>query len=627
MNRKSLYHISIAVAFIVLLFSAGCSEDYLEKPKGGTVTVDTIFHTKNQANMAIAQMYSTCIYSYFTYNSSNSGRPEVITDEVYLIHGVHDSWVGVNQNTSSYVTGNMGTETPCDWSVLDHLNDAFASHYNGIRHANLVLENINKVTDADEAWVNDVKAQAIFCRAIQHYELFRYYGGVPIVNHTLIGSSTTFPARASVQSIVDSIVSWCDRAASILPETRPISDYGKVTKLTALALKARVLLYAASPLYNTPDFLKSKVTGARFGDNRDSVLCYPDYSKERWKLAADAAKAVLDNVAAAGVELYISATPKPKTDGTYLTFGDTYLTIGDYESVWNVYGNKEIIFLSTYQQYPNSSFRWDQYVNSKAGAPATWGVKNNTPVEFMQLYEKRDGTKWTLGQKGADLPDTIWNLNLDPRFYSSICYDGMRYNTAKGQLNYYRASADGTVSVGNLASSDAGVDGFAMETFKFCARIENTNRAHFAWPVFRLAEFYLSYAEALNEYYDGPTTEAYNAINAIRKRAGMPDKSGLDQTGFRDAIQNERTIELAFEGQRYNDLLRWLKAPEVLNQDLHGIMTTAKMVGGVKKRTWQTVFFLKRVFPQRYFYVPFKNAELSKNYLGGEGWNGQNPGW
>lgn len=627
MNRKPIYTFLSVATLIVLLFSASCSKDYLEKPKGGTVTVDTIFHTKNQANMAIAQMYSTCIYSYMTYNNSNCGRPEVITDEVYLIHGVHDTWVGVNQNTNPYVTGNMSTETPCDWQPMDRQGDAYGAHYNGIRHANLVLENIDKVSDADQSWINDVKAQAVFCRAMQHYELFRYYGGIPIVNHSIVGSSTTVPSRSSVKSVVDSIVSWCDKAAAVLPDIRPAADYGKATKLAALALKARVLLYAASPLYNTPDNLKSKVAGARFGDGRDSVLCYPSYDKERWKLAADASKAVLDNAAAAGIELYKTGQAETQTtDGTYKTFGDTYASLGDYESVWNVYGNKEIIFLATYQQYPNSSFRWDQYVNNKSGAPATWGVKNNTPVEFMQLYEKKDGTKWTFGAKGKDLPDTIWNLKLDPRFYSTYSYDGMRFTTGKGQLKYYRASPDGSIPVGNLASSDAGVDGFAVETHKFCARVNNQDRAHFAWPVFRLAEFYLSYAEALNEY-NGPSQEAYDAINLIRSRAAMPPKVGLDQAGFRTAIQNERTIELAFEGQRYNDLLRWLTATEVLNQDLHGIMTTAQKSGTATLRNWQQVFFIKRVFPSRYYYVPFKNAEISKNYLGARGWNGQNPGW
>jgi hypothetical protein len=108
----------------------------------------------------------------------------------------------------------------------------------------------------------------------------------------------------------------------------------------------------------------------------------------------------------------------------------------------------------------------------------------------------------------------------------------------------------------------------------------------------------------------------------------MPAKTISDDASFRIAVQNERTIELAYEGQRLDDLKRWLKASSVLNQNLHGIATTAKNIGGQLKRTWETTPFIQRVFPNKYYYVPFPNEEVSKNYLGdGIGWGGQNPGW
>lgn len=606
-----------------ILFN-GCSKDFLEKPKGGSVTTDTIFHTKNQAQYAIAQMYYLCIRGYFARNWDGC-RPEVITDQVYVLHPSYD-WATGCINAGVYVTGNMSPSANCDygWGAdadKGVTGGAFGQHYRGIRQANLVLKNINMVADADDGWKRDVKGQALFCRAMQHYEAFRYYGGIPIVSTALSGDGEINVPRSSVQSVVDSVVKWCDEAASMLPATRPSTDYGKVTKLAALALKSRILLYAASPLYNTPDDMKATIAGARYGNARDTVLCYPSYDKERWKRAADAAKAVIDNAPAAGVELYDTGKPE--------TTGETYATLGDYESVYNVFANKELILVNTANQVPSGNSwgdgtAWGQYLSSKLRLNS-WGVKNNVPVEFMQLYEKRDGTKWTLPSNGSDLPTDIKALNLDPRFYQTIAYDGMYYNSTRGTLAYYKKGDYSTD--GSLASSDAGVDGYALETYKFVARIDNMSDDHFAWPVFRLAEFYLNYAEALNEY-QGPSGDPTIYLNRIRKRAGMPDKNISSTDGFRDAVQNERTIELAYEGHRYNDLNRWLKAHVVLNQNLHGIATTARNIGGSLKRTWEVVPFIQRVYPIKYYYIPFPNAEVSKKYLGdGKGWDGQNPGW
>ncbi|SDP97879.1 Starch-binding associating with outer membrane [Mucilaginibacter sp. OK268] len=605
--------ILLFVGLISGLASTSCKKSFLEKPKGGSVTVDTIFDSKNQAQYAIAEMYYLCVRGYFpqTYDGC---RPEAITDQLYIIHPAYD-WASNTIGTGSYITGNMSADASCDYGFGSDNGSGYGWHYKGIRQANLVLKNINKVADADANWKTDVKGQALFCRAIQHFEAFRYYGGIPIVNKPLDGDSKIAVPRSSVQSVVDSVVKWCDQAASMLPATRASADFGKVTKLAALALKARILLYAASPLYNTPANLKAEVSGARFGDSRDTVLAYPSYDQERWNKAAKAAKDIIDNAGGAGVSLFNTGKP--------LTTGETYATLGDYESVWNVFANPELILVNTANQ-AGSGFVWGQYLSSKLRL-AQWGVKNNVPVEFMQQYEKLDGTKWTLPATGADLPVDIKALNLDPRFYQTIAYDGMYYSSQRGVLAYYKKGDYSTD--GNLASSDAGVDGYATEVYKFVARVDNMTDNHLAWPVFRLAEFYLSYAEALNEY-QGPGGDATNYLNLIRKRAGMPEKHPADAGSFRDAIQNERTIELAYEGHRYNDLNRWLKAKTVLNGTLHGIQTTArKGTDGQLKRTWQTVPFVTRIFPAKYYYVPFPSKEISLRYLGNKSWDGQNPGW
>ena len=611
--KKNIIKIA-GIAFLFIALTTGCGKKYLEKPQGGTFTVDTVFHTKLNADAAIAQMYNLCVPSGFPQNGSNDiPRPDMVTDELYFIHPAYD-WVGLTWNTASYTTGNETINSPID-------RGGFGSHYVAIRQANLVLEHIDEVQDADNNWKQQVKGQALFCRAMQHFELFRQYGGIPIVTNPLSGTENIKIRRSSVARTVDSIVTWCDNAAALLPPVWGAADYGRATSLAAKALKARVLLYAASPLYNTPSTMQGDVQGARYGDARDTVLAYPNYDKERWHTAATAAKNVIDAAQASSVAIY--NTGKPETT----PHDDSYTGLGDYEAVSNVYGNSELILVNTLSMDSKGAFFWANWITSKV-REGQWAVKNNVPLEFVQQYQKRDGSQWTLplNSTGDDFPTWIQSQNLDPRFYQTVLYDGQWYNSTRGVLSYY--IGDGSkYPTTDYGKSDAGEDGYALETYKFIARIDNFSDNHFAWPVFRLAEFYLSYAEALNEY-QGPSGDPQIYINQIRQRAGMPPVNISSPDDFRNAVQNERTIELAYEGHRLNDLQRWLKAYTVLNTTLHGFQTQANASSGTLKRNWKVVSFMTRAWPKKYYYMPFPSAEASDNYLGdGASWAGQNPGW
>jgi hypothetical protein len=616
MNKSNifiLFFISL-IAFIAV----SCDDDFLEKPKGGAVTVDTVFHTQNQAQYAVATMYQYSLEGYLhhvTDASNNCARPDILTDQCLLTENT--VWICQRFNPSGAYY--KGSSTPAaNWDIL-----SFGSHYKGIRRANLVLKNIDNVTDATPEWIADVKGQALFCRAWKHFELFRLYGGIPIVKEVLGDGEIKLP-RNTVEEVVNAIVDWCDEAAELLPPTRPITEYARVTRLAALALKSRTLLYAASPLYNTPPSMAGEVAGARFNDERDAYLCYPTYDKERWKLAVDAAEAVLLHAPEAEVMLYDTDNP--------LTTGDTYTTLGDYEYVWNWWGNPEMILENTTLMGPNSNaWTWIRYGLSKINKATQnefWGIMNHVPIEFATLYEKRDGSKWTVNitDKGDDFPVYIEGLDLDPRFYQTIVYDGRMYSSSFGRVENYNAG-DG-FAAGKLNVADQNPYGYALDVYKYCARVENSAANHFMWPIFRLAEFYLNYAEALNEY-SGPSAEAYTALNVIRDRAGMPDKSGLSQDEFRTAVLNERAVEFAYENLRYNDLMRTLTAYKTLNREFHGFNTTAKKgLDGGLLRSWEIKSLMTRIFPRNYYYVPFPNAEISKNYLGGGGaWTGQNPGW
>jgi len=612
-NKKRYAALTFLLA---LLYLASCKKDFLEKPPGGTFTADTVFRTKLNADGAIAQMYNLSVPSWFPQTGSNDmPRPDMVTDEMYIIHPTYD-WVGQTWNQAVYTMGNMTIDATID-------RGGFGSHYAAIRQSNLVLQHIDEVTDADDNWKSQVKGQALFCRAMQHFELFRQYGGIPIVTTLLDGSDNVDINRSSVASTVDSIVAWCDQAANLLPPTWDAPNYGRITSLAAKALKARILLYAASPQYNTPSNMLGEIKEARYGNEHDTVLAYPTYDKERWMTAAKAAKDVIDAAAASGAALY--NTGKPETT----PHDDSYAGLGDYEAAYNVYANSELILVNTMNMdaAKANNFLWGQYLSSKV-RKGSWAVKNNVPIEFMLQYEKKDGTPWTLplSSTGDDFPTWIQSLNLDPRFYQTVLYDGMWYNTTRGTLAYYLGDGDKYPTT-DFGKSDAGEDGYAMEVYKFIARIDNFNDKHFAWPVFRLAEFFLSYAEALNEY-QGPAGDPTKYLNLIRQRAGLQPKNPSSMEDFRTAIQRERTIELAYEGHRLNDLQRWLQAYSVLNESLHGIQTKANATSGTLKRNWKVVSFMTRVWPKKYYYMPFPSAQVSDNYLGDHAsWNGQNPGW
>lgn len=628
--------------FVALVLAAGmmtgCKKDFLEKPKGGAVTIDTIFHTQLQARLAVADMYHWCIPSGFVLTESADCREDALTDNVHLtLPGA--AWVGGNYNYENYIKGAMtpaGTIDRGPTAVGRNDAPAFGAWYKAIRKANLVLKNIDNVTDAPPGWTSDVKGQAIFCRAMAHYSAFRLYGGVPIVTEVLQGDGNIAIPRASVNTFVETMVKWCDEAAALLPATRGGAEYGQVTKLAAMALKARILLYAASPLYNTPPSMRAMIEGARFGNARDSVLSYPTYDRERWKRAADASKAVIDAASGSGVILY--NTGKPTT--TVNT--DNYAGLGDYEAVYNnvygtagAYGNPEMILVNTYNQRDPTRSSWNEwgFYNTSKIRMYGWGAKNNVPVEFLQLYEKKDGTKWTATPTGTNFKAYFEGLNLDPRAYQCLAWAGQRYNSTRTFVAYYKAATDGSYSKGAVSDDTNAGDGTgsAVECTKFVARVDNFNDNNFAWPVFRLAEFYLSYAEALNEY-SGPSGEPTTYLNLIRARAGMPAKTPVSADEFRDAIQNERTVELAFEMHRYNDLRRWLKAHVVLNQTFHGFAVTASTNGVTPKPAnpflnWELITYITRSFPVKYYYVPFPLSQISMNYLGGKDWDGQNPGW
>ena len=277
----------ITVVFLSILLSSislSC-DDYLEKPPGVDVTEDTIFSSPVQVDYFVAGTYFMGVKSDFPYWNDHD-RSDIgwgaATDEAEITQGWY--WCQAPWNAGGMSPSNTG-------------DLRFTTHWKAIRRANTIIERIDNAPFDDPAFKRRVKGEGYCIRALNYFELLRKYGGVPILRERVdIGGNLKIP-RSTVKEVVQFILDDCKEAISLLPKPNELStsERGRLTNLAAMCLKARTLLYAASPTFNTAK------PYLNFGANNDLIIL-GDYDKERWKEAADVAKDVLDEAARTGVK-------------------------------------------------------------------------------------------------------------------------------------------------------------------------------------------------------------------------------------------------------------------------------------------------------------------------------------
>lgn len=575
-----LKHIGYVVLGCCVAVLASCNKDFLEKPDSSDVTIDTIFSAKIKAETFLWETYGTSVPAGFP---KDWGRWEGVKDASMVMAAsdegdVYDDWPGSN-------TFNTGV-----WGPQSNPEDGFGHHYKGIRNANIFIANIDRVPDMSELERSQMRAEAVFLRALQHAELLKRYGGIPIVDHVLQADGDVKLPRNTYAECVDFIVQSCDEAAAVLPDIYPSSFLGRATKGAALALKSRVLLFAASPLANS---------ATPYNPQDREYTGYVDYNPERWRAAADAAKAVLDWAAeAGGIRLIIN----PADPGAA------------YETAVTQPDNAEVILA-------NKSDNWwgawwpmmFQFVMPR-GIYAGW-YGHGVTLQHAQKYYTVDGQDQVWANEGSYDEFLEKMGELEPRFQRSVFYSGSRWNDEYGVRHFYRRN-------NGSWTEHAPVNGVGYMK-KFLARM-NWDGGQLNWIVFRLAEFYLNYAEALNEIspMDGAS---FAAVNEIRRRAGIPELSAADarydtQEELREAIRRERAIELAFEEHRYWDVRRWLIADEegVMRGSMWGLNLYEQENGDI---VYRKEVFENRVWDNRMYRYPIPQGEFDKGYIS------QTPGW
>lgn len=570
--------LSIIACILLLTSCEDIMGDYLDKAPGVDVTENTIFSSKTQVETFLASIYQYGIHSNLAYSKIDS----ITNNSRTLLSGATDE-----------------SETAADWYDTQVWNNAsiganktddprFTYRWVAIRKITVLLDRIKDVPDITEAYANQLKAEAKVIRALNYFEMLKRYGGVPIIDHRVLLSENLSIPRSSVEATVNFILKDCDEAISYLPYIQSGSLKGRITRLTAMALKAKTLLYAASPLFNTATPYMD------FGAN-NNLICFGNYDKNRWQLAANAIKEVLESASQAGCYLI--------TDQ-----GNNV----NYKYTWNVYDNPEII-LAEKANGPCAqwSWPWSAIAPQSIYPGSTGGPSGITPVlNFIKKYEDINGNPvdWS---GGSNLQAKM--ANLDPRFAQTIAYNMSSWNSEFPQVQIYQGGRDANYCYG----------GFWLH--KFYPELLTKNGIYQYVPnstLFQLNEFYLAYAEVLNEINNAPNSDAYTAVNAIRRRSGMPDlPSGLNYDGFKKRLQNERAIELAFDDHRFWDIRRWMIAEEegVMKGNVWGIKIY-KITDSSEFR-YEPYVFETRSFTSKMYLHPFPTAEINKGYLI------QNPGY
>lgn len=574
-----------------LLFMASACNDGYEKEPVEQFTLDYLFSRVDSAGVQSRRFLNNIYYEHLY-----SGYNRVDGD---FLDAASDDAVSVNNNDPAVYKLLMGR-----YSALTRVTDMeWGEYYQGIRKANILINNIDvvpfnlKYTNAlgEVKPLNyTMKAEARFLRAHFYFELLKRYGGVTLVGDQVydLNDDIELPRNTFAQC-VDYIVRELDEIKNDL-RSLPISDGGDYahvpTKEACMAMKARVLLYAASPLFNERPI-----------EPGNELIGYASYDPERWNLAAQAAKALIDEFGPNGKKTLALTT--------------------DYRNIstefYSSTSNPELIFFR-----PIGKGKGIETANGPLGFSGNaQGYGNTNPTQnLVESFLMKDGktpgnsTKYEYNEKNDPYRDR------DPRLELTVLHHGSSWLNTQLQTNLGGAN--------NPSGAEYSRTSYYISKFMkdYKTKSEYDSEALHLWVMYRYGEVLLNYAEALNEYQSTPSQDVYNAIIALRKRAGIDedDNYGLgalgsiNKTDMRKIIQNERRIEMAFEEQRYWDIRRWRIAEEVFEKPLEGL--NIQISGAVT--TYHKINVLSTTFNvKRYFYpIPYSEVIKNKNMV-------QNPNW
>jgi len=605
----------IIIVVITTLAFIGCKKqiNFLDKTPDEDLTLSDVFSQYRYAETFLTSAYANLPREYNMSDQSGLNPFIAATDEMVISYAYPYS--------HNMVSGNWG---PSDIvSNPGGYINIWANSYQGIRKTNLFLENADKIPLNAPAFTKEQrdtwKGEAYFLRAFYYFLLVRTFGPIPIATRSSsVADDFTKLRRQPLEDCINYVIGQCDTAQLLLPiKLGDRSDYGRASKAAALALKARVLLYGASPLWNG----NSDYTG--FRDNKGVALFPATYDKEKWKKAYLAAKDCINQTEAGGFAIYgqYNTDPVATRVKLFLMNNNNEVFFSRNLGFSRIFeGASSPVSYGGNAGYCPTQEIVDGYQMTNGESPITgYNPDHSAKINLASGYSET-GFSPTADPAG-NYPAGVSNMYVgrEPRFYADIHFSGSLWRGT--QMQFWNSGKDGH----GTGSSNYPITGYLIKKFADpSVNPQNLNSLGVlkTWVYFRLGEQYLNYAEALNEY-EGPVGDVYNYVNLIRKRAGLPDlPGGLSQDQMRNSIRHERRIELAFETHRYFDLRRWKLAAAVDGQDIYGMNTLA----GTSLQ--DPSFYIRKKIESRIFSAPkhylwpIPQSEIDKDIN-----LAQNPGW
>lgn len=605
--------------FICLLALVGLSScsGYLDKEEDTELTVDQVFANKTLTERWLGGVYSCIPDPYWGW--VNTEGWDVLADDLYA----SERWQQWGWNTVPWLRGNVNTST--GWS-----GDHWAKMPKCIRQALIFIERAHAIPEeglsSDE--VNMMKIECRFLMAYAYWQMLNTYGPIPFKPGYLAPTEASAAELMFGPTPYDEIVDWLDNelleVSKLLPASyTEINKYGRATSIMCLAVRARMLLYAASPLTNgNPDY-------ANYRDREGNNLFSTTYDATKWTRAAEACRDLIEAAHAAGHRLYVEYNE----DGTIDPFSS-------YQNLFlplNANDCPEILFARP----DSNSWSYECHCTSKnASGNGGLGVyqefvdaffmENGLPIDDPNSGYVEEGfstepevryTAWK-GRKAVDKQHMIINdagtynmyTHREPRFYVSINYQNAYFYCKKRNFDMMYLHTD------NIGTHDAPQTGYLLRKRVHPDMEINVASQYRPGIVYRLGEAYLNYAEALNES-NGNKAEMLEYLNRIRERAGVrqyttgpTDENYIhvdpnNQEEMRKLIWAERRIELGCEGLRYHDIRRWKKGEEWLNGDFHGM----NFYGDNNETFFQRTVVIPRVYRKSLYWLPVFQTEIDKN--------------
>lgn len=620
--KKKMKKILYIVLLVSILQFQSCSKFLDVKLDNNQLTLKETFSKRHSTERYLAHVYS------------------FLPDEFNWLDGEGSVITRSDEALFSYNYGVWNDYRKGNWGVSNTDYHIWSTRYQGINQATIFMNHVLECEELSAELRVQMRAEARFLRAYFYWTLLRQYGPVfiwgdqdadPFIKPETIDRNT-------LDENVEFILSEYDKAIIDLPkEITESSRLGRITKGVVMAAKAELALYMARPLYNGCSLYKGI-------QNKDGKFLFPQSpDPQKWETAAKYAKEV---IALNQYSLYESDDP---------TITDPFIKAAkSYQGVFTEKWNNEIIwgqwksavsYCGYYQRaMPKNAIKGggnsgtgvslklvDTYPMAESGRYPITGYNGVNPIIDTKSGYVEDGftDNWTH-------PIDSWSkfrahnsiVGRDARFYMSVLANGMSWieNVFQGdkQITFFQG---GTATYST--SQECMKSGFLLRKFSDpSVNVGEYKYTGIVWPIYRLAEIYLDYAEACNEKPARDEAEALKYVNLVRRRAGLnnlevayPEVIG-NQELFRELLRKERMVELAFECHRYYDIRTWMIAEKESNQAPHTLLLSAKNYDDSWKRTDKMFIPGTLVFEKKHYLFPIGQEQLSemKNITQNYGW-------